>query len=46
MMKQDDLLAKKEQSVIPMSVATVPEKTQYQKRLYANQGDPGLSIVG
>ena len=45
-LKQDDLLAKKDQSVVPMSVATVPEKPQYQKRLYANGGDPGLSIVG
>ncbi len=45
-MKQDDLLAKKERSVVPMSVATMPEKTLYQKRLYSNSGDPGLSVVG
>lgn len=27
--KQDDLLILKERQVIPLSVATVPEKTQY-----------------
>jgi hypothetical protein len=44
--KQDDLLILKDRCVIPLSVATVPEKTQYQRRLYSNGGDPGLSIVG
>lgn len=28
-LKQDDLLIMKERQVIPLSVATVPEKTQY-----------------
>ena len=45
-MKQHDLLARKEQSVVSAGMATVPEKTLYQRRFIQSGGDPGLCIVG
>ena len=46
-MKQDDLLARKERSVVSKSISTVPEKTLYQKRLNDKQTAlSGLNVIG
>ena len=47
-LKQDQLLARKEHSVIPTTLATVPEKTLFQKRsvTQGRRAEGDLSIVG
>ena len=46
LVKQDEALRRKERSIIPTKVATMPEKTQFQRRLFKEQRHPELAIVG